>query len=192
MDHKIRNCFPVARNKVDNHRRDQTYHSSGPSGGWKQDRFYALQTRQDHEGFPDVAIRNSFADPVGGLPILLFNHRVVFVQGLACWNFWRAEEPLVRSLLGQSTRRSRGGEGRHAKRVGELAPSSPFGLASWPNGAATRRAQEPMGGSPNPLVDQTAPSPKSPSRKKASLTYLASLGPFLHPRLLPCSIKVLK
>jgi len=56
MDHKIRNCSPVARNKVDNRRRDQTYHSSGPSGGWKQDRFYALQTRQDHEGFPNVVI----------------------------------------------------------------------------------------------------------------------------------------
>ncbi|XP_049359580.1 uncharacterized protein LOC125824277 [Solanum verrucosum] len=56
IDHKIRNCPSVARNEGDSPRRAQPYPSSDPIGGWKQDRFYALQTRQDHKGSRDAVI----------------------------------------------------------------------------------------------------------------------------------------
>ncbi|WMV09209.1 hypothetical protein MTR67_002594, partial [Solanum verrucosum] len=56
MGHKIRNCPSIARNEGDDRRRAQPYPSSGPSGGWKQDRFYDLQTQEDHEGSPDAVI----------------------------------------------------------------------------------------------------------------------------------------
>uniref|UniRef100_M1E0H5 Uncharacterized protein n=1 Tax=Solanum tuberosum TaxID=4113 RepID=M1E0H5_SOLTU len=56
MDHKIRSFPSVARNEGDNRRGDQPYPSFGPSGGWKHDRFYALQNQKDHEGSPDVVM----------------------------------------------------------------------------------------------------------------------------------------
>ncbi|XP_049410579.1 uncharacterized protein LOC125873761 [Solanum stenotomum] len=56
MDHKTRYCPMVSKNKRDNHRQAQPYPSSGPSVGKKHNRFYVLQTRQDHESSPDVII----------------------------------------------------------------------------------------------------------------------------------------
>uniref|UniRef100_M1DWH3 Uncharacterized protein n=1 Tax=Solanum tuberosum TaxID=4113 RepID=M1DWH3_SOLTU len=72
----------------------------------------------------------------------------------------------VSSQIGQSTRRSRGVNSRHAKLVGELGLSSPFGPDPRPMGQPTRRSQEPKGDSPNPLGDQVLPSPNSPSKNK--------------------------
>ncbi|XP_049364580.1 uncharacterized protein LOC125829401 [Solanum verrucosum] len=48
-DHKIRNCPMVARNEGDNRQWTPPYHSSGPNGGRKQDRFYVSHTQEDHE-----------------------------------------------------------------------------------------------------------------------------------------------
>ncbi|XP_049369354.1 uncharacterized protein LOC125834225 [Solanum verrucosum] len=60
MDHKVRDCPSVAKNEGDNHRKAQHNHSSGPSGSGpnspKQNILYALQTRGEQEGSPDVVI----------------------------------------------------------------------------------------------------------------------------------------
>ncbi|WMV30283.1 hypothetical protein MTR67_023668 [Solanum verrucosum] len=37
----------------------------GPNGGWKQDRFYALQTQEDHEGSPDAIEGDGFEKTSG-------------------------------------------------------------------------------------------------------------------------------
>ncbi|XP_049397357.1 uncharacterized protein LOC125861527 [Solanum stenotomum] len=58
IDNKIRDFFSVTRNEEDTRRRAQLYHSSDPSGSGgntpKQNRFYALQTKGNQEGSPDV------------------------------------------------------------------------------------------------------------------------------------------
>uniref|UniRef100_M1DCR8 Uncharacterized protein n=1 Tax=Solanum tuberosum TaxID=4113 RepID=M1DCR8_SOLTU len=47
---------PHLRNEGDNLQRAQPYPSSTSSGFQKQNRFYTLQTRQDHKGSPDAVI----------------------------------------------------------------------------------------------------------------------------------------
>ncbi|WMV57936.1 hypothetical protein MTR67_051321 [Solanum verrucosum] len=64
IDYKIRKCPTGSSKEGDNHRRAQPYPFSGPSGGRKKDRFYALQTRQDHEGSPIVVIYSMYEDGV--------------------------------------------------------------------------------------------------------------------------------
>ncbi|XP_049381281.1 uncharacterized protein LOC125845794 [Solanum stenotomum] len=70
MDHKIRDCPSVAKNEGDNCRRAQPNPLSDPSGSGsndpKQNRFYALQTRHEQKGSPEVVINPfSVSNPIG-------------------------------------------------------------------------------------------------------------------------------
>ncbi|XP_049372827.1 uncharacterized protein LOC125837798 [Solanum verrucosum] len=54
MDQKIRDCPLFVKNERDNRRRAQAYPYLGSSGNQKQNRFYALQTYHEQQGYPNV------------------------------------------------------------------------------------------------------------------------------------------
>lgn len=54
IDDKIKNYPTFAKNEGDNIKQAQPYHSYGPSGFQRPNRFYALQTEEDHVGSLDV------------------------------------------------------------------------------------------------------------------------------------------